>query len=412
MVKIKTFDILDFAVVQMLIICLAFADIRLLSIVSTVLGFGIMALYYLVRNNVNKQVFYFAIFKVLFIFWSFLSCIWSVNVSTSFDYCITLCLRLMLSLSILLYVVSKDRLIKLLKFVVLAAIVLSVRIILTVPFSAYGEARIGQYLSFNEDNSYGNTGITYVLGVSSVLLLCSKKSIIKNSLLKYFWVAIFTLLSLLSGSKKQFLFLIIAAIVLVFSRSKDIVKLIKNCLIAIAVIIVIFYVTFNNELLYNSIGVRIESMLAFFFEDVGIADDSTINRALYIRYAWVVFLNNPLGGIGLDGFQYVNPITQCWAECNFVEILADLGITGFILYYIPHLMIVVSLIKRLKAKEEVDYILLSLVLVLMIIDATMVSYRSVSLQIWLALAFSMHCVQLRKTKQIVEYQKTYQVVRG
>ena len=245
MVKIKTFDILDFAVVQMLIICLAFADIRLLSIVSTVLGFGIMALYYLVRNNVNKQVFYFAIFKVLFIFWSFLSCIWSVNVSTSFDYCITLCLRLMLSLSILLYVVSKDRLIKLLKFVVLAAIVLSVRIILTVPFSAYGEARIGQYLSFNEDNSYGNTGITYVLGVSSVLLLCSKKSIIKNSLLKYFWAAIFTLLSLLSGSKKQFLFLIIAAIVLVFSRSKDIVKLIKNCLIAIAVIIVIFYL-FNG----------------------------------------------------------------------------------------------------------------------------------------------------------------------
>lgn len=412
MEKIKTFDILDFAVAQMLIICLAFADIRLLSIASTVLAFGIMALYYLVHNNLKRQIFYFTIFKILFIFWSLLSCIWSVNVSTSFDYCITLCLRLMLSLSILLYVDGKDRLIRLLKFVVLAAIVLSIRIILTVPISAYGEARIGQYLSFNEDNSYGNTGITYVLGVSSVLLLCSEKSIIKNGVLKYSLAAIFTLLSLLSGSKKQFLFLIVAVMVLVFSHSRDIVKLIKNCLIAIAVVVAVFYITFNNELLYNSIGTRIESMLAFFFEDIGIADDSTINRALYIRFAWEIFLNNPLVGIGLDGFQYVNPITQCWAECNFVEILADLGIVGFILYYIPHFMIIVSLIKRLKVKEEIDYILLALVLVLIIIDATMVSYRSVSLQIWLALAFSMHSAQLRKTKQVVEYHTSYQVVRG
>lgn len=412
MVKSKTLAILDFAVVQMLIICLAFADIRLLSISSTVLAFGITALYCLVRNNVNKQVFYFTIFKILFIFWSLLSCIWSVNVSTSFDYCITLCLRLMLSLSILFYVDSKDRLIRLLKFVVLAAIVLSARIILAVPFSAYGETRIGQYLSFNEDSSYGNTGITYVLGVSSVLLICSKRSIINNGLFKYFWVTIFTLLSLLSGSKKQFLFLIIAAIVLVVSRSKDMVKLIKNCLIAIAIIVIISYITFNNELLYNSIGRRIESMLAFFFEDVGIADDSTINRALYIRFAWEAFLNNPLRGIGLDGFQYVNPITQCWAECNFVEIFADLGIIGFILYYFPHLMIVVSLIKRLKVKEEVDYILLSLLLVLIIIDATMVSYRSVSLQIWLALAFSMHTVQQRQKHREVECRNLYQVVRG
>lgn len=410
-VNLKTFNILDIAILQLLVICLALSDFRLLSIISTVFAFGVIALFYFKRNALNRQVLYFAFFKLLFIIWALFSCLWSVNVETSFSYTITLCLRLMLSLSIILYVDSKDKLYKLLKMIVFATFVLCIRIIFVVPISAYGEARIGNYLSFDERSSYGNTGLTYVLGVTSVILLCSDRVIIKNQVLKYFLAILFSVFSLLSGSKKQIIFLIVAILILAFKQSKNTIKVIRNCLIAVICIAVMLYIIFSNELLYNSIGSRLESMLAYFFGEQENADLSTINRALYARYAWQVFLENPFFGIGLDGFQYVNPITQCWAECNFVELLADLGIVGFVLYYIPHLMILKGIINRFSKRNSLDYILLSMLVVIIVIDISMVSYRSVPLQIWLAVAFGLNLVRMKNEKSI-EYRYTSLVKQG
>lgn len=403
-------DITSIAVLQLVVFNLAFADFKWLTIASTLFAFCVLGINVLIKKKANKYVVRFLVVKLLFIIWAFSSCLWSVNASTSANYSITLCLRLLLSLAILLYVDKAKKLDLLLKMLVFAATVLCIRILVTVPFSAYGEARIGQYLSFNEDSSYGNTGITYVLGVASVILFLSDNKIVRNILLRYALILAFTVLSLFSGSKKQIILLLAAIILMVIKKSKRVSGLIRNSIIALVFLGLFLFLVFYVDVFYNSIGVRLESMLAYFFDDLGQADKSTINRVQYIKYAWEVFLNHPINGIGLDGFQYVNPITQCWAECNFVELLADLGIIGFVLYYIPHLIILRGMVQKFRTGRGINYVLVALMAAIFIIDATMVSYRNVTLQLWLAVALSIFIIDKKIDKNALPLSCTSRVL--
>ena len=399
-------NLFDVVVLQLLVICFAFSDIRLATIGSSVIAFCFSITYLFKSKNVNTGTIKFTVSKIIFITWAALSCFWSVNLHDSAYYCVTLCLRLMVSLSILIYVDSPKKLNNLLKFIVLSALIFSIRIILVVPISAYGEARIGNYLSFDGESSYGNTGLTYILGVAGVMLLCSKRQIINNKIIKYVLVILFTVLSLLSGSKKQVFFLIIAVIIFALMNSKNKIVMLRNFIIAIVVLLFVFYLIFNNNILYNSIGVRLESMLALFIDNGANLDISTENRTLFLKYAWETFLNHPLLGVGLDGFKNLNPIELCWAENNYVELLADLGILGLIIYYIPHVIIIRKLIKCKKDWGIINYILLVLLCLIFFIDATMVSYRSNSLQIWLTVAFAINNVIKTNTIKRINYLKT------
>lgn len=389
--------LVDFAIMQLFIVCFAFSDIRILSIVSTIFAFLIMAIDIIKKAKISGDTLKFFIFKILFITWSILSYLWSVNKSDTLYYSLTLILRLMLSLSILFYVDSPKKLELLFKFIVLAALIFSIRIILVVPISAYGEARIGNYLSFDGESSYGNTGLTYVLGIACAILIFSDKKIIKNNYLKYFLVVIFTTLSLLSGSKKQIIFIVIELFILVFKISKNRLQLLRNLAIVCVPLVLFFYLIFTYDTLYNIIGVRFENMLKVLTNKGGAAnvDPSTANRSKFIVYAWNVFKSSPILGVGLDCFKYFNPIEQVWAECNYLELLADLGLVGFIFYYMPHFTMIIWLCAKRNNKGKNYYMLLCLMAFLLAVDFTMVSYRSTILQLWLSIAYAIFIIQKR-----------------
>ena len=153
---------------------------------------------------------------------------------------------------------------------------------------------------------------------------------------------------------------------------------IRNFLIALAAITAFMLAVFYIQPLYDVLGQRLVSFLSFFSDDFGGAvDASTSDRSAFIGYALEAFAVQPLVGIGADCFRYVNPIAVVWSECNFVELLADMGIVGFLVYYLPILWM---LKKAFPVASDVAEATIVLLFVMLFIDSSMVTYASNILQ--------------------------------
>ena len=402
--------ILDRNLVAVLIDCLtfifvvtftAFLDVKFLTISSSILLFVFNFFYDISsRKKINNLTICILSFKILFIIDSLLSAIWSVNYADTIYYSFTVILRFIVFLDIYDYIANKNNFNKANKFLLIGAIILTIRLILVVPFSAYGNDRIGNYLAFNSDSTYGNTQLTYVYGLITCILLFDKK-LINNPFLKVPLIVIFSLFSFLSGSKKQLFFLIIMFIVYIYQIGKKKKKLFEYFLISFIFCIVLLVLVFNVDLLYDSIGRRLETFFNAFTG--GESDLSTINRIKFLQDALNTFLKYPIFGVGTDCFKYFNTTTLAWAENNFLELLADLGIVGFLLYYSPYFYVAYLLfLKKPIYIKDSKYFLMSFLFLLIFIELTMVTYRNNCLQFFSGYFFgSLNMLSSKTPKTII-----------
>jgi len=69
-------------------------------------------------------------------------------------------------------------------------------------------------------------------------------------------------------------------------------------------------------------------------------DASDMRASLYVE-AFKAFSNNPVFGVGMDNFRLYST-SGLYAHSNYMEILADLGIIGFIIYYFIYVKVWLS----------------------------------------------------------------------
>lgn len=368
-------------------ILLAFRDYS-----KSIIFLSLVMLVWLVINKIKKwqikkDIAAFCIYKLMFIGLSFVSSFWSVNPDVT-HLCLSMMYRLIICLCVLLYVDSEQNFIKMIKFCIIGAILLCIRMIIVVPMSAWGNSRVGSYLSHDPDNSYGNTGITYVLGVVSAMLIANK-TIIKNNKWRYLLIIGFILFSFMSGSKKQFFIILIAYFVFLLLQSNNYWVFLKNVCLYSLLVFGVLIVLNRVPVLYNTIGYRIESLFSFFGKNTANLDDlSTVSRISFLKQAFDVFLEHPFIGVGIDSFKYYNSYQFTWAECNVLELLADLGVIGFAIYYLPHIKIANRLFKLTRGKEKMVIMNITMFVILLFIDLTMVSYNETHLQFFLSILFA------------------------
>ena len=111
-------------------------------------------------------------------------------------------------------------------------------------------------------------------------------------------------------------------------------------------------------------------------------------------------MKNPIIGVGIDSFKYYNSFQFSWAECNYLELMADLGLVGIVVYYTPHIYIIKTMKIIKRNKESVSLMMVVLFLVLLFIDLTMVSYNETHLQLYLSILFSYCIVYKRNGRRI------------
>ncbi len=231
--------------------------------------------------------------------------------------------------------------------------------------------------------SYNANAISNIACVAATVLLFAKDRFSKGFRVAAFllsWVVI-----LFSGSRKTLLIGIL--VILYYLLRMTTAKLFLVRMVEIGVVVgIIAFLVFEVEVFYNTIGVRLESMVSYFFQD-GAGDSSLTSRDYYIQYGWEIFKQHPLVGVGLANFMSYAQ-TAAYSHNDYIELLSGVGFVGTVLIYMPKLSVVFGTIKtRFKDFE--------LYLVLMV-EYFLLAYGTVSYykrEDWLIFIFALANIQ-------------------
>lgn len=136
-----------------------------------------------------------------------------------------------------------------------------------------------------------------------------------------------------TASRKSIL--IVIAGISMYYYMKHPSKRIRNIIMIALGVYGAYMAMLNVPELYNSIGWRLEGMMAL-ATGKGAADGSALLRLKYIQVGLYAFKKSPIIGYGIDNYRFINrAITGhfTYSHNNFVELLVGVGMAGFIVYY-------------------------------------------------------------------------------
>lgn len=147
------------------------------------------------------------------------------------------------------------------------------------------------------------------------------------------FLLMFGLCGLSTGSK---IFILVIVVTSLFSIIKFMVRLhIKwyVCILIILSLIVVFVLILNLPA-FGTIKNRVLEFL-----NPKEKDESTYLRFQMFIDGFYMFLRRPLFGFGISGYFTSSSIGGCWSHNNFSELLCSYGLIGFILFYIPYILV-------------------------------------------------------------------------
>jgi len=267
---------------------------------------------------------------------------------------------------------SKDDLEYIMKCFIIGNSVLAIRLIMVTPIQLWGTMRIGSIVGYNPNV----IGIQLIFGIiSSMYFLITNKP--RRKIILILINVLFFALILFSGSRKS---LLIGFLVYFLIRNKENTKKIFIFLFLLPLIFAgIGYLIFKVDIFYNVIGNRLETLI-----DVlkGEADNIRISM---IKEGIRLFINKPIFGNGIDAFTRLSGF-ETYSHNNYIEILVNYGLIGFIIYYSIYFYIIVKLLYKIKFKNSVFYI--SIVLILLFLDIGVVSFRDLHILLPLSSAYT------------------------
>ena len=132
------------------------------------------------------------------------------------------------------------------------------------------------------------------------------------------------------------------------------------------------------------------------------AEGSATGRMLMIREGVHMTISNPVLGVGINNFR-LHSVTERYAHNNYVEIFADTGIPGGILYHMIYVLILYRLYKVSKfpltpSQRNAVTIFKCLILLRGFLDLGVVSYYSKANWIFLAIIIGYSSYLMRDFK--------------
>lgn len=324
-----------------------------------------------------------AIWLICFWAFAFVSVFWSESVRNTLqgNYITNAIQAIFLVTCITYRVRNKDDLLMMVRLLIVAGLYAAAVLYMKTPSSAWGSERVGEALGLNQN--------TVGMNNAYLALFCLFLLHYKKSPLAIVGVAVFVIIALFSGSRKAFL-IIVLGILLIETFSHRGFKGLAAALIALTAVYLLYQLVMTVPEFYNVLGYRIDRML-----NDGV-DGSVAERHWYRQYAFSMWMNKPLFGYGFNGFltqmQAINYWHQAYCHCNQLELLADLGIAGFSLYYGFYVTMLRSFGKSFRNHRKESVFGISFILVAFIAEYGNVAFVGVDTYIFLALVYSTYRV--------------------
>ncbi len=282
------------------------------------------------------------------------------------------------------YVNSKKDIEQILNIYLYSSLVIALSEFIGTPVDRWFSGYFGSVVSHNNSNLFG-----------FIILYAAIIAFYKAYLLhKRYWypaVLLFLFGCILSSSRKAVLMSFFGIIIIILFAFKRKHHIFHFFLIGGA-IAVLFTLFMTDDILYDTIGQRLETLIKFANNEQTKYGSLQI-REYYINFAKTLFERNPIIGQGFLNFSNHLAIETDfeinYAHNNYWEILADLGIAGFILYYWLYAYILIKLATDFFKKKFTSLRLLafSMLTAELILEWGVVSMYSVLYQVAVILIF-------------------------
>lgn len=346
---------------------------------ARVVIFGVFLLKLLMRKGISWNLY--MTWLILFLLFAFLSSTWANSKSFALSMTKTLMINALCMIS-LMYIINfkSTRYNVVLKAIAIAPIFLELRIALAG----------GLLAGFHGARSVANTSLN-IVGLSGAFGTCCALVFIFKNVNVVIWKICFIfdlLVVLLSASRKALFCALIPLFIAFITNTKtNLIHKIRRLLI-VTICIAVFYICLMKvPVLYDSVGHRIESMIAAFMGDSSEADASTVDRLRLITWGFEWFKQQPFLGHGIDNYRVVlhefrsDYSISYYAHNNYVEMLVDVGIIGTALFYWNYVYMLFVSFKNRKLLKKEDSLILGMLIAIAINEVGLVSYFDKFIQI-------------------------------
>jgi len=254
------------------------------------------------------------------------------------------------------------------------------------------------------EGDWNANGIGSLTSTATLLSLYFLKEVnSKRQKVMYVAVIILTVLvTLMTGSRTAFIKVLLGIACFLFLTSRG--KRLKMTLIILLILCVMYYLVMEIPFFYSIIGWRMEGLTNLFTGE-GQVDHSAQIRNEFIYDAIAQWKKEPIFGYGIDCYRVVNTVkANYYAHNNFVELLADLGVIGFAVYYGGYFYCFKKLLS-MKNNDNLKWLFLTFLIIIMISDYGAVSYNNLLNHVSLMLMFAyiyIYKKQVLKQKTIEE----------
>lgn len=195
-------------------------------------------------------------------------------------------------------------------------------------------------------NANGIGGL-FLMGISAIAIVREYDNNPLKRIVYICLIVFFTIEIINTGSRKMFLAVMILFACLYYFNIlanknrvefKTIVRLLVLFVIVATIISFVIPYIMSNTLL----GLR--------WSTIG-KDESTLMRETMYREGLEFLVSSPIFGIGFDQFR-LNSVSNMYSHSNYIELLSNTGIVGFIIYYSIYLSLIrkLFLIRRVSTK--------------------------------------------------------------
>lgn len=218
----------------------------------------------------------------------------------------------------------------------------------------------------------------------------------KSKLLKYILlVAVLCdiLLMILTGGRKFLLY----SIVFVFSSLlvKGSVKPARLFLVTLIVGLIVYIGAFfimHNEFLYDAIGYRFAGLSG------GEAEGVDVQSAIMLR-GLEMFYQKPILGWGVNAYSFSSGM-GLYAHSNYVELLADFGLVGTIIYYSNYIWCISVMWRFRKRRDEEFKLYFPLLISIIVIEIFSITFNQTAYIPLFIMLISGYCFRLNSQRYV------------
>ena len=348
-----------------------------------------------------------------YVFWQMAWCafmtfsiFWTLNTRLSLWAIFQVVLIFIMTFSVVVYVRNFNDLKRILKAYYVAALVMMLYVFSFMNITNLEGSRLGVEDDSGWNPNYISTYLALAIYAGYYVIWRTKKCIF---LLRTFYLISTTLMLViiaLSGSRTGFLAMLIPLFVIYVVKSKNAVR---GVLLGLITTIITVVIVMKVPVLFSNIGERLLEMINILNEGEYAGGDAS--RLFLANYGIEWFKQSPLFGYGINCFRVMSDTQTIFAGRNFyahnnyVELLVDVGIVGFMIYYYLYFYM---LKKKKYVQENIRPVFMGIFIFLLFVDIANVSYYDPIIQLVIVLEFLI--IQLSKQNKNKKHEEEFKKV--